>query len=110
MNISSINNISFNGKLIPKSEYKGVILKLTPADKKKIAEYQKKISDYTLEDMKLLDLLKKCKNEEKLIEYYTEKSDQIEFYIDQLKDAIAEIKAERMKKQLAKAKKLDKII
>ncbi len=108
MNISSINSMSFNGKLIPKSEYKGVILKLTPADKKKIAEYNKKITEYTLEDMKLIDLMKKCKNDDKLVEYYTDQSGLLEFFIDQLKKAIAEIKATRLKKQLEKAKKLDK--
>ena len=43
MNINFNNNIPMMGKkLIPLSEYKGVILKLTPTDKSKIAELTQK--------------------------------------------------------------------
>ena len=107
MNITSLNSINFNGKLIPKSEYKGVILKLTPAEKKKIEAYEKQITEYTLEDMKLINLLKKHRKNENLQNYYGEQSNIIEFRIQQLLAAIAEIKANRLQKQIEKSKKID---
>ncbi len=110
MNIASLNSINFNGKLIPKSEYKGVILKLTPAEKKKIEAYEKQITEYTLEDMKLINLLKKHRKNENLHDYYGEQSDIIEFRIQQLRAEIAKIKANRLQKQIEKSKKFDRTV
>lgn len=105
------NNITFsaNRKLIPLSQYKGVILKLTRQDKEKIAIYEKKIAEFIIECVKLTNLLKKYAHHP-IYEYYDNQIFHLECCIQDLRAAIAKIKADRMKKQMAKARKLDTTI
>ena len=52
MRINTITNTSFGTKkLVPLSEYKGTILKLTQKDKEQIAKLTKKKAEYELELM-----------------------------------------------------------
>lgn len=106
------NNITFgaNRKLIPLSQYKGVILKLTSQDKEKIAVYEKKIAEITIECIKLKNLVKKCTHNHDLHEYYSNRISYLEWCIRDLRAAIFEIKADRMKKQTAEVRKLDTTI
>ncbi len=106
------NNITFgaNRKLVPLSEYKGVILKLTSQDKEKISIYEKKIAEITIECIKLKNLVKKCTHNHYLYEYYSNRISYLEWCIRDLRTAIFEIKANRMKKQTAEVRKLDTTI
>ena len=60
MNITPIYQTNFQAKnLIPLSEYKGTILKLTTKDKEQIAKLTKKKAQYELELMKVSRHLEK---------------------------------------------------
>ena len=89
--------------LVPKSEYKGVILKLTPKDKKKIAELisEKSFLEFELVTIdRLLDKKKTiiessglfCRREHLLGQIHT------------LENMIKEIKTKRLEKQMAHRK------
>ena len=99
MFIYTISNQSFRA-LVPKSEYKGVILKLTPKDKKKIAELISKKSFLEFELVTIDRLLDKkktiiessglfCRREHLLGQIHT------------LENMIKDIKAKRLEKQQA---------
>lgn len=112
MNINFNNNIPMMGKkLIPLSEYKGVILKLTPTDKSKIAELTQKKS---ILDLELYKLIQAKRNKKTLSDseefYYDCKIDKLEGFIADCDKLIQEIKTNRLNKQKEKLKKLDKIV
>ena len=94
--------------LIPKSQYKGTILKLTSDEKSKIAKYQQEIGKLELEHMKLADFYAKNEYNDAAQDYYANQMQHLEYAISILKDMILEIKINRLNKQKAKAnKKLD---
>lgn len=105
MLINQISNQNFKG-LIPKSEYKGVILKLTPKDKKKIAELVDKKADLELELHSVERLLDKKKT---IIESSSllDRRDSIICKISTLDEMIKTIKINRLEKQKARANKID---
>ena len=100
MFINPIANTNFKAK-IPLSEYRGVILKLTPKDKKKIAELGSKKADLELELHSIERLLEKKKTiiESSSLFYRREK---ILGEISTLEQMIKDIKISRLEKQKAK--------
>lgn len=91
------------GAKIPLSEYKGVILKLTAGDKKKIAELQKDRTSAEIELYKLLEFFKR----NKISPDYSIRIDKLSVHIDSCNREIAAIKRQRLDKQIAKMNKLD---
>ena len=106
MNINySLNrpSIAMKGsKLVPISEYTGVILKLTSGDKKKIAELQKQRAGLELDILKLVKLRDKKGNSDSLQFYYDDQIDRISNIIKGLENSIKAIKLNRFKKQQEK--------
>ena len=90
-------------KLIPLSEYKGVVLKLTAGDKKKIAEIQAYRATLETDLYKLLDFFrrKKISPDDSIM------IDKLSAHINSCDREIATIKQERLNKQIAKMNKLD---
>ena len=85
-------------RLIPKSEYKGPVLKLTEKDKNKIDHFQKEIAKYELEAIKLSEILsRKMSTYER--DYYSGIALHIENIISSLKDEIRKIKIFRITQQ-----------
>ena len=102
MQISSINTTTFQArKLIPLSEYKGKVLKLTPKDKAKIDKLMNKKSELILELTSIDRLLNKKKT---IIESSSlfERKDTIERQISILEEEIRKIKIDRFQKQNSK--------
>lgn len=95
----------FKQKLIPASEYKGPILKLTKNDKKKIDALNHKIGEFELELHKLEALLSRLKAYTKERLFYEWKIDNISGYISDIKDQIYAIKLARIAKQRAREEK-----
>lgn len=91
------------GTKIPLSEYKGVILKLTAGDKKKIAEIQKDRTNTEIELYKLLNFFKR----NKICPDYSIRIDKLSAHINSCNREIAAIKRQRLEKQIAKMNKLD---
>ena len=108
MNITPTTNQSFTA-LIPKSQYKGTILKLTPKDKEKIAKLMSQKTEYEFELRAVDRLLDKKKT---LIESSSlcTRRDAIENCIRQLNDAIKEVKVKRLEKQKQQAQSLDLMV
>ncbi len=105
MYIIPISNQNFSA-LIPASQYKGPILKLTPKDKKKIAELVSKKADLELELNSIERLLDKKKT---IIESSSllDRRDSIIYKISTLDEMIKTIKINRLEKQKARANKID---
>lgn len=107
--LSSTNHyINFNGtgKLVPLSQYKGTILKLTAADKTKIAQLQKNVASLEIDLAKLENLLQKSKFYQEQ-NYYSNQIMTIEWEIEKLEDLIKEIKLNRLNKQQKTKNKID---
>ena len=108
MFITPTQNQNFTA-LVPKAEYSGVVLKLTPKDKQKIANFMNKKTDLVLELHAIEGLLNKKKTiiessglmhrREKLLEQITT-----------LDNLIKEVKVNRLEKQKARTKKLDLMV
>lgn len=99
MNINT--NINMRGKMVPLKNYRGPVLKLTKADKKKIEAIQENINQYTHEIMQLqrkLDTLSICP----LYDYIYEEKAKLEYQVDVAMSYIQKIKTERFNKQKAK--------
>ena len=100
--ITSMTNCSsrptFRG-LIPKSQYNGIILKLTKQEKSKIAEYEKEIANLELEHIKLADFYAKNEHNNSIQEYCSQKMVKLEHFMATLKDMIREIKTSRLNTQ-----------
>ena len=107
MFITPVTNQNFKA-LVPKSEYKGVILKLTPKDKEKIAKLVSQKGELELELHAIEHLLNKKKTiiESSGLMY---RRDKIMGEISVLENMIKNIKINRLEKQKAKIKKLDTI-
>ena len=88
-----------NGRiLIPKSEYKGPVLKLTEEDKSKIDFLKKEIARYELEALKVDGILsEKMPTRER--DYYSGIALHLENVIKKLKNDIREIKIYRINQQ-----------
>ena len=106
MRINTITNTSFGTKkLVPLSEYKGTILKLTQKDKEQIAKLTKKKAEYELELMKVSRHLEKyTKSITKEWKYFSMVEYNLMGKISIIEDMIKEIKTNRLAAQ-NKAKK-----
>lgn len=115
MNLAVMNSGTTFGALKPLSEYKGPILKLTKADKEKIAKYEKQIAQLDIEMMKLnnyaesrgtgVNHVKNFTVEEYGSNYFTDQLFSLGAKIDSLKKMIKQIKMNRLEKQKAKLAK-----
>ena len=104
LQVSNYNfNFSSNRKLVPLSEYKGIILKLTKSDKATISKLESKIAELELE----IHSLEKIDNKIKIAcgkkLYYENRLNQLEIWIKFLREKIRNIKIARLKKQKIKA-------
>ncbi len=101
MNLS-VNSYGLNfyasKKLIPLSQYKGTVLKLTEADKAEIAKYQNHLAELELDLNKLESLVKRSTSTKETY-YYHDKIQKYLFEIDELKAQIANIKKTRLNEQ-----------
>ena len=103
--IKPIQPIMTNRNLVPKSQYNGVVLKLTKTDKEKIAKLHKQKADYELELNKLIELGQKikiaCKEKIAINHriFFMERNIQI------VEDMIKNIKTSRLAKQITKLSK-----
>jgi len=104
MNISTNNTQTNTFKaLVPKSEYKGTILKLTKKDKEQIAELKRQLVELesdTYESIKHRRLKKLWTSKDQF--FYSINGYNREVMINCILDKIAEIKRIRLQKQLAK--------
>ena len=115
MNLSVMNGGTTFRALKPLSEYKGPILKLTKADKEKIAKYEKQIAQLDIEMMKLNDYaqsrgtgvnhVKNFTVEEYGSNYFADQLFSLDAKIDSLKKMIKQIKMNRLEKQKSKLAK-----
>ena len=115
MNLSVMNSGTTFGALKPLGEYKGPILKLTKADKEKIAKYEKQIAQLDIEIMKLnnyaqsrgtgVNHVKNFTVEEYGSDYFNDQLFNLADNIDSLKKMIKQIKMNRLEKQKAKLTK-----
>ena len=110
INLTSTNN-PFKG-LIPKKNYTGVVLKLTPNDKKKIDEFSKKRAMLQNELDKLLNMQTRIPNHNhwKEANWCADKIMRLEVDIETLGSLIREVKINRLNKQKEKIKNLDKMV
>lgn len=100
---SDAKYVIVNGKkLIPISEYKGPVLKLTKADCKAIEKLQEKIENIEMEHLKIISLLSDKQLSNNTRDYYSDVCIELESQIKTLRDEIEKIKLDRHKKQLAK--------
>ena len=105
MNLSVMNSGTTFGALKPLGEYKGPILKLTKADKEKIAKYEKQIAQLDIEIMKLnnyaqsrgtgVNHVKNFTVEEYGSDYFNDQLFNLADNIDSLKKMIKQIKMNR---------------
>lgn len=95
----------FNGKLMPLSEYKGPILKLTKADKAKITKLQKELAISDIELAKLNDLYIKNLRVPKQRYYLESLIQKLEAKIEEIQNLIKEIKINRLNIQKNKERK-----
>ena len=115
MNLLVMNSGTTFGALKPLGEYKGPILKLTKADKEKIAKYEKQIAQLDIEIMKLnnyaqsrgtgVNHVKNFTVEEYDSDYFNDQLFNLADNIDSLKKMIKQIKMNRLEKQKAKLAK-----
>ena len=112
INITSVG-LNMNGRnLRPLSEYQGPILKLTTAEKSRIAKLEETISDLRFEIHALEKKIIKPRMRTMQENFYYGQIEHLESWISSLKKEIKQIKINRFNKQketLAK-KKLDKNI
>lgn len=108
MFVAPISNQNFTA-LVPASQYKGPVLKLTPKDKKKIAELVSKKADLELELNSIERLLDKKKTiiESSSLMY---RRDKILGQISVLDEMIKTIKINRLEKQKTGAEKIDLVV
>ena len=85
-------------RLIPKSEYKGPILKLTTEDNRKISCLQNEIANYELQLIKILEILSGKMNARER-DYYSGVAFNLESVIKGLKNDIRKIKIFRINQQ-----------
>ena len=105
MYITPIAAQNFRG-LIPLSEYKGPILKLTNKEKELIAHYTQEKSLIELEIMKLRSVYDNYKIHNVDSDWYEDKMGSLVLQRDHLPDLIREIKVNRLNKQkLSSSKK-----
>lgn len=100
--ITPIQPISTNRNLIPKSQYNGVILKLTKQEKEKVSNLHKQKAIYELELNTLVELSQKIKIACGKKAVLVEKIFSMERNIEIIEKMIKEIKTNRLNKQLAK--------
>ncbi len=81
-------------KLVPISEYKGIILELTQQDKEDIDKIKTEIAKLTLDLSKLEGILAKTYDNSRF--YYLDQIGDIEYEIEQKKDKIKQIKQNRL--------------
>lgn len=93
-------------KLVPLSEYKGIILELTEQDKKEIDKIKTEIAKLTLDLSKLEGILAKTYDNSRF--YYLDQIGNIEYEIEQKRDEIKKIKQNRLKIQDMIAEKTKK--
>ncbi len=113
--ISNVSKQTFKGgKLVPKSDYKGLILKLTPKDKKRISELEKAKGQIDLERIKLYNLILESASTTRCggnsvqsyaSDYYSDKLGGLDVEIGKINEAIKQIKIDRFNKQKARLAK-----
>ena len=103
--ITSVPPIMTNRNLVTKSQYNGVVLKLTKTDKEKITKLHKQKADYELELNKLIELSKKIKIVCKERIAIDHRRFSMESNIQIIEDMIKNIKTSRLAKQIAKIAK-----
>ena len=105
MYITPMASQNFRG-LIPLSEYKGPILKLTKKEKELIAHYTQEKSLIELEIMRLRSVYDNYKIHNVDSDWYEDKMGSLVLQRDHLADLINEIKVNRLNKQkLSSSKK-----
>ena len=83
----------------PVSEYKGPILKLTQKDKEEIAKCQKAIASLECDVYDIDKRLCQSSLTSGQKEYFYQKLIHLDYHIERLKDAIRDIKINRLQKQ-----------
>ena len=106
MYITPMASQNFRG-LIPLSEYKGPILKLTKKEKELIAHYTQKKSLIELEIMKLRSVYDNYKIHNIDSDWYEDKMGSLILQRDYLADLINEIKVNRLNKQKLSSSKMN---
>ena len=91
--------------LKPLSEYSGPILKLTASEKSQISKMESKIAEYELEIEKLARLNRGITRVSSEKAYYNNKMYYLTGWIDDLRNAIREIKINRLNIQKSQMKK-----
>lgn len=103
MNITiAQSNINIRGNLKPLKDYKGIILKLTDADKQRIEQFQKAITQYTFELMQIDKAYKKTSSGSPKSTFLTDEIIRIQHRINMAHEAIRQIKINRFNEQKAK--------
>ena len=97
-----VSNIYAGRNLVPKSAHKGPILKLTPKEQATIREFETKISELEIEKTNLLSYIQRTKFTNGLEDFYYEKLETLNYWIDNLRNSIHNIKVERYNKQKEK--------
>ncbi len=95
LKISAKSNVQFRG-MVPVTDYKGPVLKLTENDIEKINKLQNSISQLEFEIYginKLLEYKRLTPNE---LNYYYNKLDILDYQIRSLKESIKQIKVNRL--------------
>ena len=108
MHITISSNQTFTA-LVPKSEYKGPILKLTAKDKEKISKLVSQKSELLFE----INFLEKMLNKKKTLVESSNLLNRIgtlEFRIKEIDETIKSIKTTRLEKQQGKLKKIDLMV
>ena len=106
MYITPIAAQNFRG-LIPLSEYKGPIWKLTNQEKELIAHYTQEKSLIELEIMKLRSVYDNYKIHNVDSDWYEDKMGSLVLQRDRLADLINEIKVNRLNKQKLSSSKMN---
>lgn len=102
----SYPQVSMLGRnLKPLSKYKGPILKLTDSEKAQIADMEKKIAEYELEISKLASIDQGFKIITSQSVYYCDQINHLEWIIDNMREAIREIKINRLNIQKSQLNK-----
>ena len=98
-----ISNIYAGRNLVPKSTYKGPILKLTKKEQAAIKQLEEKAIAYEIEQFNIRSYMDKTKLTSVQKEMLFEKLDQLSHWIQVVRENIQNIKIERLNKQKAKA-------
>ena len=100
-----INNIYAGRNLVPKSQYKGPILKLTKKEQATVQQLEKEITALEIEQVNIKSYIDKTTLTSTQEEILYEKLDRLSSWIREFRENIQNIKVERFNKQKAKSMK-----